>query len=120
MASDAGVPEQPLLFLTKEARLHPTLAARFEAGGAGTYRVVVPSATHAAFSDGPRFEPRLAPVDGTPDHVLTLERGFIGAFLDHALQGAPATVFGELDAPADVYVEVYPLGDRPTLPTGRP
>ncbi len=118
--TDAGVPDQPFLFVTKETRLHPTLAARFEAGGAGTFRVVIPSATHAAFTDGPRFEPRLAPVDGTADHVLALERGFVGAFLDHTLRGAPATVFSELAAPADVYVEVYPLGGRPTLPTGTP
>jgi hypothetical protein len=68
------------------------------------------------WADGPRFEPRLAPLDGTPDHVLAIERGFVRAFFDHALRGAPRSVLGEIAAPMDVFVEVYPLGGRPHLP----
>ena len=45
-----------------------------EKAGADTYRVVVPAATHGSFTDGSRYEPRIAPVDGTADHVLTVER----------------------------------------------
>jgi dienelactone hydrolase len=109
-------PTKPFLFLTKERELHPALAALFEAGGTGTWRVVVPSAAHADFVDGARFVPRPAPLDGTADHALRIERGFARAFFDHALRGAPDSVMGTVDAPADVYVEAWPLGGRPTLP----
>lgn len=114
---DPQPPTRPFLFLTKETRLHPSLARLFEAGS-DTIRVVVPAATHQSFSDGPRFEPRLAPVDGTADHVLGIERGFVRAFLDHTLRGAPESVLGALSVGTDVYVEVYPLRGRPNLPAG--
>lgn len=105
-------PDQPFLVLTKEATLHPRLAEAFEAGGDGTYRVVVPAAGHEQFADGPRFEPRLLPVEGTADAVLRVSRGFAVAFFDHVLRGAPRSVLGEVDAPTDVRVEVYPLQPR--------
>ncbi len=113
---DPDAPTKPFLFLTKERALHPALAELFEAGGAGTWRVVVPSVGHADFADGARFVPRAAPVDASPDHALRIERGFARAFFDHALRGAPAERLGTVDAPADVYVEAWPLGGRPTLP----
>jgi dienelactone hydrolase len=115
-APNPEAPTKPFLFLTKERELHPALAALFEAGGAGTWRVVLPSAAHGDFTDGARFVPRVAPLDGTPDRVLRIERGFARAFFDHALRGAPASVLGTVDAPADVYVEGWPLRGRPTLP----
>lgn len=109
---DPTAPTKPFLYLTKEEQLHPALAALFEKGGPDTYRVVVPAATHDKFADGPRFLPRLAPVDGDADAVLTIERGFARAFFDRVLHGAPQTVFRAVTAPTDVFVEVYPLGDR--------
>jgi hypothetical protein len=79
----------PFLFLTKETTLHPALEAVFEAATRDAYRVVVPAAAHGDF-DGARFEPRALPLDGTADAVLTIERGFTLAFLDHELRGAPS------------------------------
>ena len=110
-------PSKPFLFLTKETELHPALAALFEAAPADAYRVVVPDATHDAFTDGPRFVPRLAPVDGTADAILGIARGFAVAFFDHELREATESVFGSVDAGIDVQVLVYPLGD-PDAPRG--
>ena len=92
--------------------MNPRLAALFEAGGPETYRVVVPAATHGAFTDGGRFAPRALPLEGDADHTLRVARGFVAAFFDHELRGAPRTVFGSVDAPTDVLVEVYPLSRR--------
>jgi dienelactone hydrolase len=105
----AAAPDKPFLYLTKETRLHPELAAAFEAGGADTFRVVVGAAAHDQFADGARFRPRLLPTPGTADDVITVSRGFTRAFFEHTLRGAPRTVFAEVDAPTDVQVYVYPL-----------
>ena len=115
---DPAAPTKPFLFLTKETRLHAAIRERFEAGGADTYRVVVPVAAHDAFTDGPRLRPRVLPVDGTADHVLAIERAFVAAFFDRHLRDAGGVPFAGLAAPEDVYVEVYPLGDQPALPAG--
>ena len=112
-------PTKPFVFLTKERSIAPKLVDLFEAGGADTYRVVVPAAEHDSFSDGPRFRPRLLPTDGTSDQVLTVERQFVGAFFAHYLSGAPASAVDGLNAPTDVYIEVYPLHGRPSLPATR-
>lgn len=120
---EPATPTKPFLFLTKETTMHPALEKVFEAGGPGTVRVVVPTATHDAFTDGPMFQPRILPLDAAPDHVQTVSRGAIGAFFAHTLLGAPVSVFGDLAAPTDIRVMVYPLGrDRPTVsrPTLRP
>jgi dienelactone hydrolase len=109
IGTDPAAPANPFMFLTKETELHPTLAEAFEDGGTGAFRVVVPAAEHDSFTDGPRFRPRLLPVAGTTDAVTTITRGFTLAFLNHTLRGAPRTVFGEVDAPTDVFVSVYPL-----------
>jgi dienelactone hydrolase len=107
--ADPSAPANPFLFLTKETDLHPELAEVFEAGGSGTFRVVVPAAQHDSFTDGPLFRPRLLPVSGLAEHVTTITRGFTLAFLDHTLRGAPRDAFGEVDAQTDVQVFVYPL-----------
>jgi dienelactone hydrolase len=109
---DPAAPTKPFMYLTKEVQLHEALGALFERAGPDTFRVVVPAATHDAFADGPRFRPRLAPVDGAADAVLTIERGVALAFFDHVLRGAPETVFRAMTAPTDILVEAYPLGDR--------
>ena len=107
--SDPIAPHNPLLFLTKETELHPALAQAFEDGGTGGFRVVVPAAEHDSFTDGPRFRPRLLPISGTADAVTTVARGFTLAFLEHTLRNAPRTLFGQVEAPTDVFVSVYPL-----------
>lgn len=111
--ADPVAPTKPFLFLTKEAELHPALANAFEVGGSGGYRVVVPAAAHDSFTDGPRFQPRVLPVEGAADSVMTVTRGFVLAFLEHTLRGAPQEVWGDVRAPTDVLVEVYPLQPEP-------
>ncbi len=113
---DPAPPTKPFLFLTKETELHPAIAAVFEAAGRDTFRVVVPAASHGSFTDGSRYEPRLLPIDATADEVLTVERGFVGAFFDRYLRGTTEELFSSLAAPTDVFVEVYPLQGKPTLP----
>ena len=102
---------RPFMYLTKEAEIHPALAATFEQSGAGTFRVVVPAATHDQFADGPLFQPGLWPLDRTADHVQTVTRGFTRAFFDEFLAGhAPSQQLAIIDAPTAVYLYGYPLG----------
>jgi hypothetical protein len=111
-----GAPDQPFMYLTKESVIHPVLAERFEAGGAGTFRVVVPAAAHDQFGDGALFKPTFNPFSRTSDDVIEVARGFSRAFFDHALLGQPVRVLGKLAAPTDVFVNVYPLAGKPPLP----
>lgn len=102
---------RPFMYLTKEPEIHPALAATFELSGSGTFRVVVPAATHDQFADGPLFQPGLWPLDRTADHVQTVTRGFARAFFDEFLAPAPEpTPLPVVDAPTDVYLYGYPLG----------
>ena len=114
---DPVAPTKPFLYLTKETAMHPALAGVFEAAGEDAYRVMVPAASHDAFTDGPRLWPRLLPVDGTADHVLRVERGVVAAFFDRYLRDEERAgqVFDGMDAPTDVYIEVYPLLGQPHL-----
>jgi hypothetical protein len=104
------------MYLTKETEIHPALAATFELSGTGTFRVVLPEATHDQFADGPLFQPGLWPLDRTADQVQTVTRGFARAFFDKFL-GGPAQpqspgnlALPIVDAPTDVYLYGYPLG----------
>jgi hypothetical protein len=110
-ASEPAPVGRPFMFLTKETQIHPTLAATFEQSGTGTFRVVVPAATHEQFADGPLLQPGLWPLDRTADQVQTVTRGFARAFFDEFLASEPDT--GRLaivEAPTDVYLYGYPLG----------
>lgn len=109
-------PEQPYLFLTKETELHPVMATRFEAGGAGGYRIVVPSASHDHFTDGPLFAPGINPVERQTDHIVDAVRGFVLGFLDIEVKGVASKAIGDIDAGVDAYVNVYPLGNQPPIP----
>ena len=109
---DPAAPTKPFLFLTKERELHAVLAERFEAGGEGTFRVVIPAATHDAFTDGPMLQPRLLPTASTADDVHTVTRDAVAAFFAHTLDDAPVSVFDDLRAPTDIEIAVYPLAPR--------
>ena len=113
---DARAPQQPFLYLTKETLIHPELERRFETAAGDTFRVVVPAARHDHFSDTAMFAPTAQPFDRTASAVAAVSRGFALAFFDHTLRGQPRSVLGRVDAPTDVYVNVYPLGGRPSLP----
>ena len=116
ISQQGTAPKQPFMYLTKETALHPEVGRRFEAAGDGTYRVVVPAAEHDEFADGARFRPTLNPLGRSPEHVLTVSRGFAASFFDIHLRGAGRAALGQVPAPTNVYVNVYPLGDQPPLP----
>ena len=116
VAAGGTAPTQPFLFLTKETWLHPVIGARFEAAGAGAYRVVIPEATHQQFTDGPLFAPSPLPFDRPALRVTQTIRGFLRAFFARHLLQTPGPALGGIAAQADVYVNVYPLAGKPPLP----
>ena len=107
--ADDRAPDQPFMFLTKEPELHQVIESRFEEGREGGYRVVIPAASHEEFADGALFAPSIWPFARTADRVNEVSRGFIRGFFDLTLNGARQAVLGEVSAPTDVYVYVYPL-----------
>lgn len=109
-ASEPSPIGRTFMYLTKEAEIHPTIAATFEQSGTGTFRVVVPAATHDQFADGPLFQPGLWPLDRSADQVQTVTRGFARAFFDEFLAATPPRPLAIVDAPTDVYLFGYPLG----------
>lgn len=115
--SDASAPSRPFMYLTKESFIHPVLERRLEQGAPGIVRVVVPEASHDQFADTALFRPA-QPFDRTAERVMGVMRGFSLAFFEHALNGAPRSVFRGVDTTLDVYVNVYPLSGRPSLPLG--
>jgi hypothetical protein len=78
--------------------------------------MVVPAAAHEQFTDGPRFRPALVPFHRPARRVTETARGFVRAFFDRHVAGVPGADLGRVAAPADVYVNVYPLGRKPPLP----
>ena len=107
--SEDQAPEQPYMFLTKETEMHEEIATRFEAGREGGYRVVIPAASHDQFADGALFAPSLWPWARTVDRVNEVTRGSSSLFFDLTLNGYPQEVLGQVSAPTDVFVYVYPL-----------
>jgi len=110
-------PEQPFLFVTKEASLHPAIGARFEEAGSGAFRAVVPAASHEEFADGPLLTPSLLPLPRSAEQVVAATRGLVSAFFDHALRGLPVTILGDIDARTDLFINAYPLEHKEPLPT---
>jgi predicted dienelactone hydrolase len=112
----APAPEQPFMYLTKETSIHDAIHGRFEAAGAGAVRAVVPVAEHGDFTDGGLLEPDLNPFSNTARSVMVTSRALVSAFFDHWLKEPRSRPFDGLDVPSDVYINVYPLGDRPPIP----
>lgn len=109
-------PDQPFMYLTKEASIHEELHRRFEAAGEGAVRAVIPSAAHGDFTDGALLEPSLDPVAGHGRSVVVTTRSLVGAFFDHWLKLPRPHPFSGLDVPSDVYINVYPLGEQAPIP----
>jgi hypothetical protein len=86
MEGTALPPEQPFLFLTKEAQLHPRLIESFESTSE-SYWVVVHGATHQSFTDGPLLQPELLPTPTHADRLMSLIQQYSLAFLDQTLKG---------------------------------
>jgi hypothetical protein len=107
MEETAIPPEQPFMFITKEAELHPMLIERFESMPEG-YWVVVHGASHASFTDGPLLQPSLSPSPNQADQIMVLIQKYTVAFLDKALKGQPGTLLAQSVHEPGVSFEVYP------------
>lgn len=114
---DSTVPTQPFMYLTKEEMIHPEIAERFESGGVGKSLVVVPEAAHDDFSDGGLVKPRLNPFDRSVREVVDASRAFIGLFFEQAFAGVETWAFDGVTSDTDMYVNLFPLGDRPVIPS---
>lgn len=114
--ADPQPPTQPFLYLTKELALPPAGRALFEAGGADTYRVVVPAAAHDSFGDGARLRPRPLPIDGTVEAVHAISRDVAARFFERYLGAGDRLSFDGLAPKTDLLIEVYPLETRSSTP----
>ena len=113
---DASTPATPFLFLTKEAVLNPVIGERFETAHTPAVRAVVPDASHDSFTDGPLFRPGINPLTTTAQRVMTSVRAVTVAFFDQWLVAERDRPYDGLSAPADIYINVYPLGDSQPIP----
>ncbi|HEU4319688.1 MAG TPA: hypothetical protein VFS66_06365 [Acidimicrobiia bacterium] len=113
---EAGAPPVPFLYLTKETVMHETIGERFEAAESSAVRAVVPDASHDSFSDGPLFRPGVNPLTTSAQRVMTSVRSITVAFFDQWLRESQDRPYDGLVAPADIYINVYPLGDMEPIP----
>lgn len=112
----AGAPPAPSLFLTKETQLHEVIGERFEHASAPVVRAVLPDASHDSFTDGPLFQPGLNPTTTSAQRIMTSIRSVTVAFFDQWLRNAEDRPYDGLVSPADLYINVYPLGDLEPIP----
>lgn len=115
---DALAPDTPFLYLTKETQLHPVIGERFEDAAAQAVRVVIPDAEHDSFTDGALFRPGINPFTTKAEEVMTSVRSVTVAFFENWLRESVDRPFEGLTSPADLYVNVYPLGDHEPIPSG--
>jgi dienelactone hydrolase len=107
MEETAIPPEQPFLFLTKEARLHPGLIERFEST-VESYWVVVHGAGHQSFTDGPLLRHSLLPAANQADEFMNVIQTYTLAFLDQTLKGEPSGLLSKTVHRKDVSVQAFP------------
>ncbi|HEX5941433.1 MAG TPA: hypothetical protein VFY66_04110, partial [Anaerolineales bacterium] len=107
MEGTALPPEQPFLFLTKEAQLHPRLMERFESMSE-SYWVVVHGATHQSFTDGPLLQPALLPVPNQADRMMSLIQQYSLAFLDQTLKGHSDELLSRAVEEDNISVRIFP------------
>ena len=96
-------PDQPFLYLSKDAELPGPLTRLFEERVAPTYVVLIPEAKHDGFTDAPLLRPGLLPMAGAPDRVQALVRSATLDFLAAALEGRPLVAVRQAGARAIVY-----------------
>lgn len=109
MDQSATPPEQPFMFLTKEAQLHPRLLERFEALSEG-YWVVVQGASHESFTDGPLLKSALIPGSSRADQVMNVIQKYSVAFLDHVLKRHSANLLSRPANKQEASVRSFPSG----------
>jgi len=103
----ATPPEQSFLFLTKESQLPPKLIEKFESTSQ-SYWVVIHSASHDSFTDGPQLQPSLLPLPNQADRIMVLIQNYTLAFLDQTLKGQLANLLSNSVDGQDVSVKVFP------------
>lgn len=114
---EATAPLAPSLFITKETFLHPVIGERFESASSSAVRVVVPDASHDSFTDGPLLQPGINPLTTSAQRVMTSVRSVTVAFFDQWLMESRDRPYDGLLAPADIYINSYPLGDQEPIPS---
>jgi hypothetical protein len=107
MVGTALPPSQPFLFLTKEAQLHPRLIQSFESTSE-SYWVIVHSASHDSFTDGPLLQPSLLPVPNREDQLMILIQKYTLAFLDQTLKGKDSGLLSQNIEGDTISVRVFP------------
>lgn len=107
MEESAIPPDQPFLFLTKEAELHPKLIERFEATSE-SYWVVVHGAAHDHFADGLLLQPSLWPGPNQADQFMELIERYTLAFLDQTLKGQSTGLLSQSFEREEVSVKAFP------------
>ena len=107
MEETALPPDQPFIFITKEAELNPMLIERFESMPEGDW-VVIHGASHDSFTDGPLLQPSLLPLPNQADQITALIQNYTLAFLDQTLKGQLSNLLAESVHEEDVSVELYP------------
>ena len=85
MEETALPPDQPFIFITKEAELNPMLIERFESMPEGDW-VVIHGASHDSFTDGPLLQPSLLPLPNQADQIMVLIQKYTLTFLDQTLK----------------------------------
>jgi predicted dienelactone hydrolase len=100
-------PQQPFMYITKDQVLPATYAARFEAPGGDSFRIVVADATHIEFADGPLFVPSLDPFARHADRVIATTRAYTLAFFDRYLKGTAEPGFPRIQVPLKTQVQVF-------------
>ena len=109
MDESALPPNQPFMFLTKEAQLHPRLLERFEAT-TKSYWVVVQGASHASFTDGPTLQSVLLPGSSQADRAMDAVQQYSVAFLDHVLKGRSEDMLSQPANKPGVSIRWFPSG----------
>jgi hypothetical protein len=100
-------PEQPFLFLTKEAQLHSKLVQGFESTSE-SYWVVIHGASHDSFTDGPLLQPSLLPIPDQDDRSMELIGNYTLAFLEKTLRAVPESLLSQTATGDEVSVKVFP------------
>ena len=98
-------PRQPFMMITKEKELPPAQAALFAAALSGSYRVVLPAATHDSFTDGPLLQPSLLP--NRAEAIASWVRAYSLAFFEQTLRGRESALLQQASQGDNVLLEVY-------------
>jgi hypothetical protein len=103
----AAPPNQPFMFLTKEAQLHPALLEQFKSMPE-SYWVVIHGAAHDSFTDGPVLQTSLLPGLSQADRVMDFVQSYSVAFLDHVLKGQAGDLLFQPEDRQGVSVTAFP------------